>query len=159
MRPILSLQNRPYLQVDKQSGSLLEIHPTTLWPVWPSLRVRAAAAPPPGNVGISVRGRISCFSNDNSMWCERRGSNPYSLRPRDFKSLASTNFATLARRPDQRLRRIRQVFVCRTTSAFCETCRSLYPKNKTAAQGTAVSERDCGEAQASFAAILATCAP
>ncbi len=29
-------------------------------------------------------------------WCGRRGSNPYSQRPRDFKSLASTSFATSA---------------------------------------------------------------
>ena len=29
-------------------------------------------------------------------WCSGRDSNPHSLRPRDFKSLASTNFATRA---------------------------------------------------------------
>ncbi len=29
-------------------------------------------------------------------WCGRRGSNPHSLGPRDFKSLASTSFATSA---------------------------------------------------------------
>jgi hypothetical protein len=31
-----------------------------------------------------------------SSWCPGRGSNPYSLRPRDFKSLVSTNFTTRA---------------------------------------------------------------
>ena len=29
-------------------------------------------------------------------WCPGRGSNPYSQRPRDFKSLVSTNFTTRA---------------------------------------------------------------
>ena len=36
--------------------------------------------------------------NDHGVirWCPGRGSNPYSQRPRDFKSLVSTNFTTRA---------------------------------------------------------------
>lgn len=36
------------------------------------------------------------LSNDSTSWCGRRGSNPHGFWPRDFKSLASTGFATSA---------------------------------------------------------------
>ena len=37
------------------------------------------------------------------IWCGRRDSNPHTQRARDFKSRASTNFATSASRPAKRM--------------------------------------------------------
>ena len=59
-------------------------------------QIAAGRAIAQGKNGLRA-GQIQNLKND--LWCGRRGSNPHSLGPRDFKSLASTSFATSAWRP------------------------------------------------------------
>jgi hypothetical protein len=60
-----------------------------------ALGIKVLCIPKPAFEAMAVLAR-QVVDDHLSLWCPGRGSNPYSHRPRDFKSLVSTSFTTRA---------------------------------------------------------------